>query len=145
MTPFWQWIGQNKRLLFLWHIKWRKGMLNASLNSPRSVLLTEALPIWCFWIYIYKDIFILLQIEIYVRITDPSLFRTITSIIISTRLGLALYTTKKNEKDKQRITKTPSCYVVLVFCKLNGGKMMELDSANLRIYPVSKYIRNNVH
>ena len=82
-----------------------------------------------------KDIFILLQIEIYVRITDPSLFRTITSIIISTRLGLALYTTKKNEKDKQRITKTPSC-VALVFCNLNGSKMMELDSANLRIYPV---------
>ena len=94
-----------------------------------------------------KDIFILLQIEIYVRIIDPSLFRTITSIIISTRLGLALYTTKKNEKDKQRITKTPSwlVYVALVFCNLNGSKMMELDSANLRIYPVSKYIRNNVH
>ena len=52
-----------------------------------------------------KDIFILLQIEIYVRITDPSLFRTITSIIISTRLGLALYTTKKMKKTNKELRK----------------------------------------
>ena len=63
-----------------------------------------------------KDIFILLQIEIYVRITDPSLFRTITSIIISTRLGLALYTAKKMKKTNKELRKhhhvQHQCFVI---------------------------------